>query len=279
MSNKIKRFIKNGSFLAYIIMCLIAVIMITPLFWMFTSSLKNIEQFYANPPVWIPIPANFDNYKNALYTMEFTRTIANTLFYAVSLAGVTVFSSSFVAFGFSRFQFKGKKLLFSILLATMMLPNQIMTIPMFIVFKNIGWLNTFKPLIIPHCFGTAYHVFLIRQFMNGIPTEIDEAAKLDGCGPFRLYFQMIMPLSKSVLAVSTIFNFLWAWKDVWYSSIYLQSTDKQTISVRLLQFIGDKSVEYGQLIAATVMAILPLIILYLLCQKYFDSGISIAESK
>ncbi len=279
MIRKLKRALRTGLVFKYIVLILVAFIMLAPLLWMLTSSAKNLEQFYANPPVWIPIPAHFENYREALVTMKFVRTIGNSLFYAVTLAIVTVFSSSFVAFGFSRFQFKGKNIIFAILLATMMLPNQIMTIPMFITYRNLGWLNTFAPLIVPNCFGTAYHVFLIRQFMNGISKEVDEAAMLDGCGPFRLFFQMIMPLSKSVLAVSAIFNFLWAWKDVWYSSIYLQSTEMQTVSVRLLQFIGDKSVEYGQLIAATVMAIAPLVVLYLLCQKYFDSGINIAESK
>ena len=188
-------------------------------------------------------------------------------------------TSSFVAYGFSRFKFKGRTILFGILLATMMVPNQIMTIPMFITFRNLHWLNSFKPLIIPSAFGVPYYIFLIRQFMNTIVQDMDEAALIDGCGPFKLYHKIILPLCKPVLVVSAIFNFFWAWKDVWFASIYLQTPDKQTISIRLLGFIGDRTVEYGQLMAAAVMAIIPLIIFYLLCQKYFDQGISIVESR
>ncbi len=257
----------------------ITIIMIVPFFWMVTSSLKDKAQFYANPPVIIPIPAYFENYIGALFTLNFLRPIFNTFIYAGGLTLFVVFSSSFVAFGFSRFKFGGRNILFAILLATMMVPNQIMTIPMFITFRNLHWLNTFKPLIIPNAFGVPYHIFLIRQFMNTISKEMDEAALIDGCGSLKLFFRIILPLCKPVLVVSAIFNFFWAWKDVWFASIYLQTPDKQTISIRLLGFIGDRTVEYGQLMAAAVMAIIPLIIIYFLCQKYFDQGINIVESR
>jgi multiple sugar transport system permease protein len=279
--DKENKFTKNNLFrkLMLLVLIVIAAIMFFPLFWMIASSFKDKTQFYANPPVIIPIPLYFQNYINALFQINFLHTILNTFLYAGSLTIVTVISSTFVAFGFSRFKFFGRNVLFGILLATMMIPNQIMTIPMFIFYRNLGWLNSFYPLIVPNMFGVAYHIFLIRQFMNTISKEMDEAALLDGCGPFKLFYQIIIPLCKPVLIVSAIFNFFWAWKDVWYAGIYLQSTEMMTVSVRLVQFIGDRYIQYGELMAAGVMSVIPLVIIYFACQKYFDQGIAISESK
>ena len=245
--------------LKWIILLMLAIVMLVPFFWLISSSLKDKTQFYSNPPVYFPIPMHFENFVNAWVNIGFFRAILNSLVFALTFTIIVVFSSALAAYGFSRFKFPGKKVLFVILLLSM--------------------INTILPMLLPYCLGVPYHIFLIRQFMNGIPKEVDEAAKIDGCGTMQIFFYIIGPMSKPTLIVSALLNFIWAWKDVWYSNIYLGRPERQTISVRLLSLIGDKSVEYGQMMAATVMMMLPVILLYFCAQKYFDEGITITELK
>ena len=242
--------------LKWVILLMLAIVMLVPFFWLISSSLKDKTQFYSNPPVYFPIPMHFENFVNAWVNIGFFRAILNSLVFALTF-----------------------KVLFVILLLSMMLPTQIMTIPLFLMFKKLNMINTILPMLLPYCLGVPYHIFLIRQFMNGIPKEVDEAAKIDGCGTMQIFFYIIAPMSKPSLIVSALLNFIWAWKDVWYSNIYLGKPERQTISVRLLSLIGDKSVEYGQMMAATVMMMLPVILLYFCAQKYFDEGITITELK
>lgn len=265
--------------LKWIILLMLAIVMLVPFFWLISSSLKDKTQFYSNPPVYFPIPMHFENFVNAWVNIGFFRAILNSLVFALTFTIIVVFSSALAAYGFSRFKFPGKKVLFVILLLSMMLPTQIMTIPLFLMFKKLNMINTILPMLLPYCLGVPYHIFSIRQFMNGIPKEVDEAAKIDGCGTMQIFFYIIGPMSKPTLIVSALLNFIWAWKDVWYSNIYLGRPERQTISVRLLSLIGDKSVEYGQMMAATVMMMLPVILLYFCAQKYFDEGITITELK
>ena len=173
--------------LKWIILLMLAIVMLVPFFWLISSSLKDKTQFYSNPPVYFPIPMHFENFVNAWVNIGFFRAILNSLVFALTFTIIVVFSSALAAYGFSRFKFPGKKVLFVILLLSMMLPTQIMTIPLFLMFKKLNMINTILPMLLPYCLGVPYHIFLIRQFMNGIPKEVDEAAKIDGCGNILLY--------------------------------------------------------------------------------------------
>lgn len=252
-------------------------LMLGPLFWFVTSSLKNAEQFFSNPPVWIPIPPYVQNYSSMIRQTRILGNVVQSLKYALALSVTVVVSSSLAAYGFSRFRFPGRRFWFGILLATMMVPIQVTTIPLFILFSRLDLVNTIWPLVLPNAFGVAYHVFLIRQFMNTIPAEIDEAATIDGAGHFRRYLSIILPLTKPVLLVSGLFNFFFAWRDVWFSSIYLQRSDIQTIAVRLLSFIGDQRIQYGELMAAAVVATVPVFVLYFSFQRFLDRGITLVD--
>lgn len=188
-------------------------------------------------------------------------------------------SSSLVAYGFARFRFPGRNVLFVLVLATMMLPQQVLTISLFTIFKDLGWLNTFLPIMVPKLFGSAFDIFLLRQFFLGLSREIDEAARIDGCGTFSILWRMILPQSRPVLIVVAVFTFLHSWKDAWGPLIYLNTDDTRTLPLGLLYFTTPYGPAYPQLMAATVIALVIPVLLYVIGQRYIDSGVAIAEIK
>lgn len=191
----------------------------------------------------------------------------------------TVFSSALCAYGFARFRFKGKRFLFLVLLATMMLPGQVTMIPMFIMFKEAGWVDTFLPLIIPSFFGGgAFNIFLIRQFMRGIPRDLDEAAFMDGASRWGIFTRIMLPLSKPPLIAVSIFTFMGVWNDFQGPLIYLNTNTKYTLALGLSMFKGLYNVEWNMLMAATVLIMLPAIIVFFFLQKYFIEGISLSSA-
>ena len=211
-------------------------IIVVPFFWLFTSSLKDMGQFCTVPIEWIPIPWHPDNYLVAMKAIPLMKYITNSIVLAIIQVIAGVFSSALIAYGFARFRFPGRELMFVVLISSMMLPWQATTIPVFLFFRNLGWLNSFLPLVIPTFFGAAWNIFLLRQFFISLPTSADEAATIDGCGPLSIWWRIIIPQSKPVLVVVSLFTFMWSWKDVWGPLIYLNDQNLYTLPLGLLMF-------------------------------------------
>ncbi|MDI7276354.1 MAG: carbohydrate ABC transporter permease, partial [Anaerolineae bacterium] len=266
----------------YILLMFLGFLILAPLLWMVSTSLKDPADLWLVPPKWVPIPPRWANYREALTSpaLPFGRFAVNTsVITVVSVIG-QLLSSPLVAYSFARLRFRGKAVLFMLVLGTMMLPAQVTMIPVFILFKNLGWLDTFIPLMLPHFFGSAYFIFLLRQFMLTIPPELGDAAKIDGCGYFGTFSRIFLPLSKPALATVAIFTFTFAWNDFMGPVIYLNSVEKWTLAVGLRGFVA----AYGQtrfhlLMAASLVTVLPCVALYFFAQRLFIQGIVITGIK
>jgi multiple sugar transport system permease protein len=211
--------------------------------------------------------------------MDFGVLLRNTLVITALTITGQAFSCSLVAFGFARLRFPGREVLFLVLLSTMMLPVMVTEIPKFILFRHFGWIDTFYPLVVPAFFGTPFFIFLLRQFFKGIPYDLDEAARIDGCSSFRIFWQIMLPLCKPVLAVVVIFSFIWTWNDFWGPLVYLRTADKKTLALGLQIFQGVYQTDYHYLMAASLVVLLPVLVTYVFCQRYFTQGIVMSGLK
>lgn len=265
----------------YIIISLLAVVCILPLYWMIRSSFMRSTDIYIMDPfiVW-PKEMLWENYSDAFTFAPFGKYSINTIIIVVGNLIGTLLTASMAAFAFSRVEWSGKKFCFGMILTTMMLPGTVTLIPQFLIWRNLGMVDTFLPLILPAFFGGgAFNIFLLRQFFLGIPKDLDEAAVIDGAGKFRIFFQIIIPLSKSALIVVGLFTFLGCWNDFFGPIIYLNSKEKFTLAVGLLQFKGDYNTKWNLLMAASTIVVTPCIILYLIGQKYLIEGITMTGMK
>lgn len=265
--------------MTYIILGIWGLVILAPFAWLFSASLKNNVQYYAAPIQWIPNPVMLSNYVEAFTTYNFLTYVENSVILATYAMVVNTIVSSLVAYGFARFRFPGRTPLFILLLSTMMIPPQILTIPLYIVFRNLGWIDTFLPILVPQIFGSAYSIFLYRQFFMGLPRELDDAARVDGCGYLGIWWHVILPQSRPVLIVVAIFTFIWSWQDAWSPLIYLNSDSTRTVPLGLLYFSNGFTSALPQQMAATVVALIVPVILYALGQRYIDRGVAIAEVK
>jgi multiple sugar transport system permease protein len=250
---------RTARIMTYLILGLYCALILFPFVWLISASLKNEPQYYATPIKWVPDPILWSNYGEVFQRYSFSRYIFNSVWLAGYSVVVVTLVSSLVAYGFARFRFPGRNLLFILVLATMMLPQQV--------------------LLVPKLFGSAFDIFLFRQFFIGLSREIDEAARLDGCGTFGIYRRIILPQSRPVFVVVAVFTFLASWKDVWNPLIYLNSDDKRTLPLGLLYFTTPYGSAFPLLMAATVVALVVPILLYIIGQRYIDSGVAIAEVK
>lgn len=266
--------------IVYILLIMSSIIILIPVFWMLSTAIKEDSEVYLFPPEWIPKRIYLSNFSRALTFLPFGRYFINTSFITfLSVIGQLI-SSSLVAFGFARLRARGKDLLFMLVLSTMMIPSQITMIPIFVLFKLLNWVDTFKPLIIPNFFGGAFFIFLLRQFYMTIPIELDDAAKIDGCSYFGIYTKIILPLTKPALATVAIFTFMWTWNDFMGPLIYLNSREKLTLSLALSRFTGMYGMTaWNLLMAASIVVALPCFVLFFFAQKYFIQGIVITGLK
>jgi multiple sugar transport system permease protein len=252
----------------------IAIIMLTPFLWLVTSSLKSQVQIFQYPPQWIPDPIMWENYSNALTAKPFGLYLKNTLTIATLNVIAVVFTSSFCAYGFARIRFPGRDFWFGIVMATLFLPYAILIVPSFIIFSRLGWVDTILPLTVPIFFGGgAFNIFLLRQFFRTIPEELADAARIDGCSEFGIYWRIMLPLSKPALITVAIFTFLGAWNDLLGPIIYLRSPQNFTVAVGLASFRSTLSVSWDLQLAASTAMILPVIVLFFFAQRYFVKGI------
>jgi len=241
--------------------------------------LKTTGQYFADPIQWIPHPIVWSNYVDAFTQYRFASYIGNSVFLAVYAMVVNTLVSSLVGFGFARFNFPGRTFWFIIMLSTLMLPAQALTIPLYVTFKNFGWIDTFLPILVPQLFGSAFSIFLYRQFFIGLSRELDEAARIDGCSNIRIWWNIVLPQSRPVIVVVAIFTFLASWRDAFGPLIYLNSQNTRTIPLGLLYFSNGFTAVLPQMMAATVVALVVPVILYAVGQRYIDSGVAIAEVK
>ncbi len=249
------------------------VFMFLPLAWTLSTSLKDVSDLYVFPPEWIPDPIRWSNYREAVTAIPFMRYLWNTtVITGASIIG-KVISVTLVAFAFSRLRWRGRDTLFLVMLSTLMLPPHVTLIPQFILFKNLGWIDTFLPLIVPDFFGGPFLTFLVRQFFMSIPYELDDAARIDGCSSFGVYWRIIMPLSVPAIIAVVIFVFNNSWNEFLHPLIYLQSSDKFTLALGLRLFQGEASTSWHLLMAASLLTMLPVLILFFVAQKYFMQGV------
>jgi len=266
--------------LVYLALTAFGALFLVPFLWVLSTSLKGNEQIFAVPPQWIPKDLRFDNYVKVFERMPFLVYLRNSLFVSVlSIVGI-VGSSSFVAYGFACLRWPGRDTFFLIILVTMMLPMQVTMIPVFVLFKELGWLNTFNPLIVPAFFGGgAFNIFLFRQFFLGVPREIADAARIDGCSEFRIYWTIMLPLAKPALATVAILTFMFSWNDFLGPLIYLSDKMKGTLALGLSMFVGQYQTEWALLMAASVLMMLPMVLLFFFFQRYFIQGFMMSGIK
>jgi multiple sugar transport system permease protein len=250
-----------------------------PFIWMVSTSLKVQGQVFLFPPVWMPHPVMWSNYRDAFTAVPFGRYFANTMIVAgFSVVGIML-SSSLAGYAFSRLRWPGRDILFVIVLATMMLPTQVTLVPQFILFKSIHWIDTFLPLIVPACLGSAYQIFLFRQFFSAIPREMDEAARIDGCGFLGIYWRIILPMSLPALATGALFAFRFRWDQFLEPLIFLNSPKNYTIALGLRMFQGENMTDWNLLMAASCVAMLPVLLTFFIGQRYFVQGVVITGVK
>ena len=262
-----------GKVILYAILIVGAILVTIPFIWLVSSSLKPQAQLVAFPPIWIPKPILWENYPKALTALPFGRFILNTVIIATGSTLGSLVSSSLGAFAFSRLRWRFRDAVFFALLLTIMLPGQITMIPRFVLFSKLGWVNTYLPLIVPAWFASPFYVFLMRQFFMGLPSELDDAARIDGASVFGIYWRIMLPLSKPVLATVALFSIQHHWNAFIGPLIYLHDLDKFTAAIGLRYFVTDTQVHYNLQMAASAAFTIPIIIMFFFGQRYFIQGI------
>lgn len=278
----------------YFLLLVIASIMLLPFLWMVSVSLKPAGQVYEYPPKFIPSSFNFENYKTAWYRANFGLYFKNTVIFAVVGTFLTVISCSLGGYTFAKLRFPGKDLLFTVILFSMMLPFSSILIPLFLLIKNFplvggnnilgkggtGLINTFSGLILPGIVS-GYYIFLFKQFFSMLPDDLIHAARVDGCSEFRIFWQIILPLSKPVLATVSIFSFMNRWNSLLWPLVVLTDPQKRTLQVGLAIFQGEQltGAQWNELLAASAIALIPTIVIFVLGQKYFTTGIALTGMK
>ena len=263
----------------YILLAGFSALFMLPIVWMISSSLSDLSSVFAERFRWIPESLHWENYTRAVTMLPFGRYLWNTLIITVPVMVATALSSSLVAYGFSRFSFKGREFLFALCLSTMMLPGQVTMIPLYMMYAKIGWIDTYLPFIVPSFFGTPFYIFLLRQFFLSIPREMDEAARIDGANALRIYWSIILPQAKPALTTVLIFTFIGSWNDFFGPLIYINSPELATLTLGLnmmkSQILGSGTVEWNVLMAASLLVMLPNVFIFFFAQKQFVKGMSV----
>jgi len=279
MSEKRKNRITN--IFVFALLTIGAIFMVAPLLWMFSTSLKSKEDVFSLPPVWIPHTISFSKYTEIWGMGPLLSGIGNSLIVAITVTVIGTFTSSLAAFAFSKLQFAGKNKIFILLFASVMIPYPVVMIPQFIMFSKIGWIDSLLPLIIPGLFGNIFMIFFLRQFLTSIPNSIIEAAKIDGCSYFQIFYKIIFPLIKPAVAAQLILWFMGIWNDYLGPILYLNSPEKQTLQLVIANFNASYAIQsdYPLIMAASMVALLPMLIVFIIFQKQIIESIAISEVK
>ncbi len=255
-----------------------ALVMLYPILWLFASSFKSRAEIWTNVSALIPQEFTLMNYVNGwkgFGGITFTTFYANSFFYAGVATLLTVMASAVVAYGFARIQFTGRRFWFATMLTTLMLPVQVQIIPQYLVFSQLDWINTFYPLLLPRIGGQAFFIFMIMQFIRGIPRDLDEAAEMDGCGKGGIFFRIILPQIVPALITAAIFAFYWTWEDFLTPLIYLNAPKLYTVSLALRAFADPSgTTDWGAIFAMSSLSLVPVFVIFVLFQRFLVEGIS-----
>lgn len=272
--------------LRYVLLVVLALSFFLPFYWMISSALKDDSQVYTVPPIWIPRPAHWNNFADAWMQYNFNRYTVNTVArYAIPVALGATISSALVAYGFSRLRWPGRDVLFFICLTTMMIPFQVTMVPLFIVFRGLGWLNSYRPLVVPAFFGNPYFIFMLRQFFMTIPEELSDAAHIDGANEFQIMVRIILPLARPALVVVALFQFMGAWNDYLGPLVYINRDAMYPLALAINQLrstlagVGISPLAYPYLMAVSTIATVPIVIGFFFAQRTFIEGISLTGLK
>jgi len=269
----------NQKVLPRIILCVICLFFIMPYYWMIITSLKGNLELRETPPTFFPREVHFEHYAEAVRFIPFFRYMMNSLVIVIFSVAGSVFSNSLVGYGFSRITWPGREKVFYVVIATMFIPFPVVLVALFDIFARLHLVNTFFPLILPSFFGSALYIFMVRQYLLTIPKEISDAGFIDGATEFEIFWKLVMPLMKPVIAVVAIFTALGAWNDFLGPLIYLQDQNLYTLSIGLQFFRSQHEVEYSLLMAASALVALPVVVIFLCFQRFFVEGITIGAVK
>jgi multiple sugar transport system permease protein len=262
----------------HVLVGLFCLLMLYPLFWMIASSFKGPDEIWTNVFSLIPREFAWQNYVEGwqgIGGISYTRFYLNPFLYAGVGTLFVVLSSALVAYGFARIRFFGNKFWFTCMILTLMLPSQVQLIPQYIMYNQLGWINTYLPLLVPRLFGQAFFIFLMLQFIRGIPRELDEAAEIDGCSRFGIFFRIILPLIWPAVITCAIFSFYWTWEDFFQPLIYLNNPNLYTISLALRASADPNSVtNWGAIFAMSTLSLVPVLLIFILFQRFLVQGIS-----
>ena len=263
----------------HVLLLIGSIFFVAPLVFMVSTSLKAMRQITRFPPEWIPNPVIWGNWPGVFTYAPMHLYLINTMIIVLPTVIGAAFVSSLTGYAFARLRAPGRNFMFTLVLATLMLPSVVTLVPTYVLFAKLGWVGTFLPLILPPLAGGAFYIFLLRQFFMTIPRELEDAALIDGCSRFRIYYNIVLPLAKPVLATVTIFAFMAAWNDYLGPLIYLGNRDQYTLSLGLQAFVQYQRREWGLLMAASTMMVLPVILLFFVAQKSFVQGITVTGLK
>lgn len=282
----------GGKALIYLLLIVGSIIFVAPFVWMVTSSLQDVSDMFSWPPNWIPRNPSFDNYVEFFRQERIGRYFFNSAFVAVTVTSMQLFTSSLAAYTFAKRQFPGRDLLFILTLGTMMIPGQVTLIPNYVILKNMpffggndmfgtggsGWLDSYWGLIVPQG-ASAFGIFLMRQYMKSIPDDLLDAARIDGAGEFRIFAQIVMPLSRPALAALGIFTFTYVWDDFFWPLIIVSSEELRTLPLGLALFVVRNRTVWDLLMAGSVITTVPVLVIFLLFQRHFVRGIAVSGMK
>ncbi|MDI2587569.1 MULTISPECIES: carbohydrate ABC transporter permease [unclassified Psychrobacillus] len=271
MTNR-KKVLKIANF---ILLCIGSLLFLSPLWWMISTSLKTMKEVMSFPPTFFPTDWKWENYLKTWEAAPFDLYTINTLTITILVVIGQVIVNSFVAYGFAKIPFKGRNVLFAIVLSTMMIPGFVTLIPQYVLFSKLGWVNTYLPLVVPAFFGSAFNIFLLRQFYMTIPNEMIEAAKMEGASHFYIWRKIGIPLTKPAMATVAIFSFNGAWNDFLGPLLYVNNENLYTLQLGLQVFKGEMNTQWNYLMAGSLFVLLPVVILFFFFQKYFIQGINL----
>ncbi len=262
--------------IVYGLLIVLSIIFILPFMWMVSTSLKQSQDVFTFPPQFLPTSFEWRNYIDGWTRLPFNTFLLNSLIITSANVVGNLTSCSLVAYAFARLRARGRDVLFLLVLATLMIPREVTIVPTFILFTQLGLVNTLWPLILPAWFGYPFFIFLLRQFFMTIPHDLDEAARIDGASNFRIFTSIILPLSKPALGTVAIFSFIGNWNNLLDPLIYLRSTEKYTLALGLNLFKGQHFTAYNELMAVSIIQLLPILIIFFVAQKYFVRGVALS---
>jgi multiple sugar transport system permease protein len=274
-----RRYSTAAQIVAYLILIVLSALFAMPFVWLLSTSLKTPGQLFAVPPVWLPSPLAWSNYSRAVTYIPFFLYLKNTLVIALFNVVATVLSCSLVAYGFARIEWPGRDQLFLLVLATLMIPFPVTLIPTFLIFRSVELVGTPWPLMLPALTGSAFHIFLLRQFFLTIPRELSDAARIDGAWELQIFGHIILPLARPALAVVALFTFMGNWNDFLGPLVYLNKQETYTLAIGMYGFLSRVNSQWGPLMAAATLMVLPIVVLFFFTQRTFIQGITMTGMK